>query len=558
MMTDDDFKKLPLDEQFAILLHKKIMNKQGGAKRRAKKYYMDLYRKSGVIPKPLILAGQGIMEGRKCSGRRRSLTGQIKKRFIEMVIASTDHSDERFIFVTRRARTINNYHIWLEQEFGAGISLSALRYLARQADLRIYLKMPDFEDETDQSTCFKDVAVFELVQMDGCKFRYVMIRSSPGSWAKPWVIESFDTGSRYMFTLEGYFSESSENSVHLFSQLLKSTPFPKKKIGLRPDHAKGFINLKRPINELNIKYSTPGGFHLKPDFSRVQAPKDKAHLESSHRALHHFEIQVVKHFEDRIVKHEPGYIFINGKKEKITVTYLDIDLETLRRSGLLESYRRQHNEQKHYFSVNGETMPWIPAEKLQAALERHELLSIKPEDIRHLAKYGYDKIRATVSKSGIITFRNQTYHVVDGAEKFSRQKGTKVHVSVYNDKLFIFERKENGVLLGEALRRKPFERPPEKQITCEPNAVERISDYLREQKMVVDRLRLIEIHHGGLTLDIAKAIYAENRVRYAAYSIKLKQPDSITGTALFNAFILDCERRLSASPVVEYARCSRD
>jgi len=76
--------------------------------------------------------------------------------------------------------------------------------------------------------------------------------------------------------------------------------------------------------------------------------------------------------------------------------------------------------------------------------------------------------------------------------------------------------------------------------------------------MVVDRLRLIEIHRGGLTLDIAKAIYAENSERYVAYSIKLKQPDSITGTALFNAFILDCQRRLLVSPVVEYAQCSQD
>jgi len=55
----DDISQLPLDDQFMILLHKKIMDKTGSAKRRAKKYYMDQYKKTGVIPKPLLIAGQG-------------------------------------------------------------------------------------------------------------------------------------------------------------------------------------------------------------------------------------------------------------------------------------------------------------------------------------------------------------------------------------------------------------------------------------------------------------------------------------------------------------------
>jgi len=65
---------LTLDERFYLLLHKKIMEKKGSTKRRAKKYYKDQYQKTGIIPKPLLLAEKGIMEGRKCSGRPRSLT----------------------------------------------------------------------------------------------------------------------------------------------------------------------------------------------------------------------------------------------------------------------------------------------------------------------------------------------------------------------------------------------------------------------------------------------------------------------------------------------------
>lgn len=554
-MKDKDFDRLPLDDRFVILLHKKIMNKTGSAKRRSKKYYTDQYRKTGIIPKPLILAGKGIMEGRKCSGRRKVLTDRVKKRFVEMVKASSDPLDDRFIFITRNGRTIKNYHAWLEQEFDRKISLAALRRCARQENLKVHLNKPDFDEQDEQmdaSFCFKDEPVFDLVQVDGCKFRYFKIRADNKTWRKPQVIEFYDTGSRFMFVLDAYFSESSQNSVDIFSQFLLSTSFPHKKIRIRPDNAKGFLNLKRPINELNIKYSLPNGFYLQPDFTRINAPKDKVHLESSHRSLHNFEIRIIKHFEDRIAKTEPAHIYRNGKKEMITVTYLDIDLEALRKSKLLESYRRSHNEQKHYFSMDGKISPWVPTEKFNAALSKNERLTFVANDVRHFMKYGFAKIKATVSKKGIITFNNQTYHVAVGMENFSRHKSTKVYISTLSDKLFIFEYKQDGILLGEALCRKPFDKPA-KQPTLEANEVELLTAYLEKQKIVVDRLALIKIHHRGLTLAIAKTIYTQNKARYIDYSIKLRQPEKITGKALFNAFVLDCQRQLTQNPIVDYA-----
>jgi hypothetical protein len=72
-------------------------------------------------------------------------------------------------------------------------------------------------------------------------------------------------------------------------------------------------------------------------------------------------------------------------------------------------------------------------------------------------------------------------------------KSTKVYISDLGDKLFIFEHKQNGILLGEALRREPYEKPVT-QAVAEPNAVELIGAYLQEKKMVVDRPRLIDIH----------------------------------------------------------------
>ena len=104
MHQPPDISQLCLDDQFMILLHKKIMNKTGSAKRRAKKYYVDQYKKTGIIPKPLLLAGRGIMEGRKCSGRPPALSCDVKNRFIQMVKASCDADDDNFIYITRKAR----------------------------------------------------------------------------------------------------------------------------------------------------------------------------------------------------------------------------------------------------------------------------------------------------------------------------------------------------------------------------------------------------------------------------------------------------------------------
>jgi hypothetical protein len=357
---------LTIDERFYLLLHKKIMNKKGSTKRRAKKYYKDQYQKTGIIPKPLLLAEKGIMEGRTCSGRPRSLDTQIRQRFIEMVKKSCDHSSQEFIFITQKARTVKNYHHWLEEEFNRSISLTALRRCVKQENLHPYLKKPDFEEGIPEKYCFTPEPIFDLVQMDGCVLKYFKIRNDKGHWQKPNVIEFYDTGSRYMFILDTYFSESSLNSVDLFRQFLLSTQFPHKKIRVRPDNAKGFLNLKRAINALNLSHSTPGGFYMEPDFARIYAAKEKAHLESSHRSLHNFEIRIIKAFENRIAKTEPGYSFTHGKKKQITVTLLDITLDDLKNSGLIEEYRHEHNCTRHYFSENGAVSSWIPEQNFGA------------------------------------------------------------------------------------------------------------------------------------------------------------------------------------------------
>ncbi len=541
----EDISKLCLDDQFMILLHKKIMHKTGSAKRRAKKYYIDQYKKTGIIPKPLWLAADGIMEGRKCSGRSRALSPDIKNRFIEMVKACCDADDPRFIYITRKARAITTFHKFLQEEFQKDISIHALRRLVAQQNLSLYLQKPDFDQPHTAKGFFNPEKVFDLVQVDGCKFQYIKIRDQNGKWCKPQVIEFYDTGSRYMFVLEFYFSETSRNALDLFTRFLLDRPFPKKRVRLRPDRARGFLNLKRPIHELNIKYSLPDGFYMEADFTGKKSPKHKVHLESSHRSLHHFEIRIIKKFEDAIVKTEPGFCFKGNKKEHITVTCLDITIEQLRQSRMLELYRQEHNNSTHRFSEAGQTQRWSPSQKLKAYLADQQTMEFDPDHIDDFIRYGFDKRKATVSTQKTITYDKRKYTVVVGAEKFSSYKSTPVHVSHHNNKLYIFEQKKDGVFLGEALCQQPSQKPKsvvkKSQKRLKQNEVEQIAAYLQNQQMSVDINSLICCYQSGLTFNIAKTVFENNTKRYDQLGARLLQPER-AGFVRFNAFVIDYQR----------------
>ena len=548
---DEDLSTLSLDDQFMILLHKKIMHKSGSAKRRAKKYYIDQYKKTGIIPKPLRLAGRGIMEGRKCSGRSRALSPDVKNRFIQMLKASCDANDKNFIYITRKARTITTYHQFLQEEFQKEISIHALRRAVRQLNLKLYLQKPDFDQPHIAKGFFNPEKIFDLVQLDGCRFQYIKIKDENGTWCKPQVIEFYDTGSRYMFVLECYFSETSLNALDLFTRFLRDGPFPKKRIRLRPDRAKGFLNLKRPIHELNFKYSLPGGFYMEADFSARQSPKHKVHLESSHRSLHHFEIRIIKRFEDAIVKTEPGFVFKGNKKEQITVTCLDISIEQLRGSRMLELYRRQHNDSVHRFSEAGQTQTWVPSQKLKAYLSDQQTMEFDPDHIDDFIRYGFDKRKATVSRHKTITYDKRKYTVVVGAEKFSSSKSTPVAVSHHHNKLYIFEHKKDGLFLGEALCQQPSQKPQsaveKSQKRLKQNEVEQIAAFLENQQMRVDINSLICCYQNGLTFNIAKAVVENNTKRYDQLGAKLQQPDR-AGFVRFNAFLIDYKRYQQKQP----------
>jgi len=327
------------------------------------------------------------------------------------------------------------------------------------------------------------------------------------------------------------------------------------KIGIRPDQATGFLNLKRPINAVNIAHSTPQGFYLAPDFSRVYSPKDKAHLESSHRSLHNFEIRIIKAFEERIVKTVTEYDFKRGRKEKITVTLLDISLQELRCSTMLSEYRNEHNHTQHYFTEDGVVSAWVPAQKFDDFLSTQaDTLNFTPDQVQEYMKYGYRKIKATVSKNRTIRHDKRDYYVSSGADKFSKHKSTPVKISRYKDKLFIFEQSEDGILLGEAIAKKPFDRSPTPEPSpVQPDELDTIIALLETHNMAVDRPVLIEVYHKGLCLARAEQVLDHNQSRYADYMKKMNQPDARKNQALFNAFMLDCQKSLNTNHVATYA-----
>jgi hypothetical protein len=86
---------------------------------------------------------------------------------------------------TPQARTIKNYHHWLESELKRPVSIDALRRSVKRDNLKPYLTRPDFDEDVPTTHCFDPVPVFDLIQMDGCRFQYLKIRDDNATWQKP-------------------------------------------------------------------------------------------------------------------------------------------------------------------------------------------------------------------------------------------------------------------------------------------------------------------------------------------------------------------------------------
>ena len=540
--SNADLDALPLDLQFEILLHRKTLGKSTTQRTSMRKYYIDLYKKNGVIAK-----GLSHREGRKASGRKQTLSKEVEKRFIEMVENSAVDDVNAPGFITKNLRTVVNFHRRLEEELGK-IPLDALYRLVAKHGLKKYLEKPDYtDDERDKILeCFEAMPVFDMIQVDGCKLKYVEIRDNEGRWARPCAIELMDTGSRNMLAMDAYFSESNENSVDVFSQFLKSTEFPQKTIRFRPDRAGGFINLKRPIHELNREYSLPGKFYFSEDFARANKAKDKPHLESSHRRLHGFEDYITAKLPgERLVERVPGVKMKteSGKIEIVTISRFDISLEELRQSGLIKRYMKEHNERRRTFSVSGRQEKWEPKEKLETYLASVETFKFQAVDIENCLKYGLQKDTATVAPNGGIRFKKRDYRVVIG-DFYGGRKRVNVKVSKYRDKLYIFEPAEDGICIGEAMligepeKSERVKKAKEKNL--KKNEFEQLVIYLERQGMTIKARqveRLTEIFKQGLTPDTATKIIKLHKKTYDSYLNNSRFNSLQVGIILFNLFL---------------------
>jgi hypothetical protein len=537
-----DLDSISIDLRFEILLHRKTCGKSTSQRTSMRKYYRDLYKKTGIIPD-----GLHYVEGRKASGRKRVLSKDVEKRFIEMVKNSATDDINAHGFITKNLRTVVNFHRKLQEEFGP-IPLDALYRLVKKRGLKKYLEKPDYGDDKQDKILgsFHSLAVFEMIQMDGCEFKYIEIKDDNGGWQRPCVIEIMDTGSRYMLAMDTYFSESNENSVDIFTQFLRSTQFPQKTINIRPDRAKGFLNLKRPIHELNREYSFPGKFYFSEDFARANKAKDKPHLESSHRRLHGFEDFIMDKLpHEKLTERVPGVKIKNrsGKIEIVTISRFDITNDELRNSGIIKRYMKEHNERRRMFSESGRQKSWEPKEKFETYLRSVETFKFQEVDIEDCLKYGFRKDKATVAPDGRIRFRNCDYKVVIG-DFYGGTKRVKVKVSQYQNKLYIFEPAENGVGIGEAIRIDELvqaERMTKfKKKKLKTNEFEQLVAYLQQQGMTLKKTqleRLTEIYKRGLNADISRKIIKQNQKTYDSY-LKTRQFGNLqVGIILFNLFV---------------------
>jgi len=542
-----DLEHFPDDKKFEALLHRKVIGKTNSQRTSMKKYYRDYYKEKKIIPQGLYY-----QDARSLSGRKSTLPKIIENCFIEMVRKSASDDVNSPDFITKNLRTVVNFHRRLEDKFGE-ININVLYNLVHRHALKKFLDKPDYKDEEVDEIidCFDDIEVFDKVQIDGCVFNYVEIKDQNGNWRRPIVIEFLDTGSRYMFEMGIYFSESNETSVDAFFKFLKSTEFPQKKIQIRPDNSNGFLNLKRPIKEINLKYSLPDNFFFSADFAKKRNPKGKAHLESSHRRLHGFEDYIMDKLpKNKLIKRIPG-TKINkktGKREIITISRFDITIEQLRETKLIQCYMDEHNEKYRTFSVSGRQKKWAPKVKFESYISKVATFTFDESHIGNCLKYGYRKHNATVAPSGRIRFNKCDYQVIEG-KFYGGTKKVSVKVSMYENMLYIFGVEKDGVYIGEAMLISDTEKPKRTKKAIESrlkkSKFEQLVIYLERKGMTIKNKeleRLIKLYKQGLNIDVAVQIVSKHKKTYDNYLKNQEFKSLHVGSILSNLFFAHYEK----------------
>jgi hypothetical protein len=508
---------MPLAEWFEIVLMRKLNHIDNMNSRKSlASLYRKHFKKTGEIHPAVLIFGKAA----KLSGRKSTLEQSIIDRFLEMVHGSVDKDNPK-TFKTHSIRKVTQFHFELEREFKCEIAIQKLHSLKKKHKLQGIFEKRDDEQEIKEASFFPVEPVGRTIQMDGVTSDYFKINVN-GKWMLVTFIEFFDLGSRKLLAMHAYLSESSENSVDIWNRFLGENKFACKEMLIRPDNAGGFLNLQRCIKEMNNRYARPKGFSFIDDYARAGTPKDKAHLESSHRRFHTFESRFISHFKDRIVEQKDGTKKVGNQMRTVTMTHLDISLQELNDSGLIQEYMDFHNSKPHRFTEDGKQKRWIPNDRWSKYLAENETFEFNESDFEINRIYGYPKVPATISKVGLITYKGTKFEVTESV-LFSRQNSTKVKISnIGGGKLAIFVDAKDGVYLGEALALKApkaskavvdlLEEKRERAI--QGGTFKAIKDRLEECGVMINEGVINEFIDKGLTFEVNESVLlANNNIR---------------------------------------------
>jgi len=507
-------------EVFETLLYRFLLDKKISTRKTLRSRYRKVFRETGEIPQILI--------GKESRGRRSTLDAEIAVRFIAMTKDSVELNEWGHVNVTHSLRKVTNFHYELEKEFKRDIDIQKLYALVHKHKLKKYFNKLDGEEQAKEQSYFLGLPVLHTIQMDGVQTDYFAVRKDP---TKPITsaadcrfvdcIEFYDLGSRKLMAIDGYFGESNENSVDVFNKFILNNSFTETIIRITPDNAKGFLNLRHCIKAINDQHARPDGFTFLDCFARAGSPKDKAHLESSHRAFHSFEHHVIEHYKalGKVVGTFEKRKKINDSRYKIiTCTMIDISLEEFKTSGFLEEYRHKHNSSRHRFSENGRQKSWIPDVKYDAHLKLHPVFNFTEEDALRNRVHGYTKQKATVSKDGLITYKTAKYSVPQDAD-FSSTNSTPVYIRDIGDGILaVLTREEDGQFICNAVALKAPVKS-EKIIAIEEKKVAKsvaggaYSAICRQFEAIalpINEKMLKDFIERGLTSEIAAIVISNN------------------------------------------------
>jgi hypothetical protein len=508
---------MSLAEWFEIVLMRKLNHIDNVNSRKSlASLYRKHFKKTGEIHPAVLIFGKAA----KLSGRKSTLPQPIIDRFLEMVHGSVDKTNPK-TFKTHSIRKVTQFHFELELEFKTKIEIAKLYSVVKKHKLQGIFEKRDDEQEVKEASFFPVEPVGRTIQMDGVTSDYFKINVN-GKWMLVTFIEFFDLGSRKLLAMHAYLSESSENSVDIWNRFLGENKFACKEMLIRPDNAGGFLNLQRCIKEMNNRYARPKGFSFIDDYARAGTPKDKAHLESSHRRFHTFESRFISHFKDRIVEQKDGTKKVGNQLRTVTMTHLDISLQELNDSGLIQEYMDFHNTKPHRFTEDGKQKRWIPNDRWDKYLAENETFEFNESDFEINRIYGYPKVAATISKVGLITYKGTKFEVTD-AVPFSRQNSTKVKISnIGGGKLALFVDAKDGVYLGEALALKAPKKSQavidlveeKRERAIQGGTFKAIKDRLEECGVMINEGVINEFIDKGLTFEVNEAVLlANNNIR---------------------------------------------